>query len=85
MNFTIQQMGNGCQTFEFERQSIAGWCKQTFHFEFNIKPSQSQTCLFSVFSVPCLIGAKIPKYCEVILSNGTTGALPLTINDLPYL
>ena len=29
--------------FEFERQNIAGCCKQTFCFQFNIKLIQSKT------------------------------------------
>ena len=44
---------NGCQilnfwlsTFEFQRQNIAGCCKQTFRFQFNIKLTQSETRFF---------------------------------------
>ena len=44
---------NGCQilnfwlsTFEFQRKNIAGCCKETFHFQFNIKLIQSKTWFF---------------------------------------
>ena len=46
-------------TFEFERQNIAGCCKQTFHFQFNIKLIQSKTWFFQFSQWPCWMGAKI--------------------------
>ena len=46
-------------TFEFERQIIAGFCKQTFHFQFNTKLIQSKTRFFQFSQWPCRMGRKI--------------------------
>ena len=48
--FQLLHTANCCQTFEFESQDIAGCCKQTFHFQFNIKLKQSKTYFFSFLS-----------------------------------
>ena len=46
-------------TFEFERQNIAGYCKQTFRFLFNIKLIQSKTWFFQFSQWPCWMFEKI--------------------------
>ena len=52
MDGLVSRSGNMLSTFEFwlelawpERQNIAGWCQQTFCFQFNLKLIQSKTWL----------------------------------------
>ena len=59
MEGVVSRSGKKLSTFEFERQNIAGCCKQTFHFQFNTKLIQSKTWFFSVFSVALPNGPKI--------------------------
>ena len=54
----VSRSGKKLSTFEW--QHIAGCCKQTFCFQFNIKLIQSKTWFFFQFSQwPCWMGAKI--------------------------
>ena len=46
MEWVVSRSGKKLSTFEFERQHIAGRCKQTFRFQFNIKMIQSKTWFF---------------------------------------
>jgi hypothetical protein len=58
MEGLMSRSGKQLTTFEFERQTIAGCCKQTFCFQFNIKLIQSKNKIFSVFLVALLNGGK---------------------------
>ena len=42
----MSRSGKMLSTFEFERQNIAGCCKQTFHFHFNIRQIKSKKHFF---------------------------------------
>ena len=52
MKGLMLRYGKKLSTFEFERQNIAGCCKQTFHFQFNIKLIQSKTWFFQFSQWP---------------------------------
>ena len=56
----MSRSGKRLLTFEFERQNIAGCCKQTFCFQFNKKLIQSKTWFFFQYSQwPCRMGPKM--------------------------
>ena len=46
MEGLMSRSGKKLSTFTFERQNIAGCCKETFHFQFNIKLIKGKTCFF---------------------------------------
>ena len=55
----MSRSGKKVSTFDIERQKIVDCCKQTFHFQLNIKLIQSKTWFFQFSQWPCWMAPKV--------------------------